>query len=178
MLASPDLLAKFNTWANTRVLNAAAGLPATEISKDRGAFFGSILGTLNHIYLVDLLYQDRIEGRRSTFKGLDDILHADIAKLAKAQSEIDTYYRAYADGLSESDLAGEIVFTTLLDEPEEWRVPLMVYLTNLAQHQVHHRGQAHALLSQAGVDVPSIGFIEYCMEEESGMVSHKPVGRK
>lgn len=177
MLAPPPLLAKFNRWANTRLHAAAASLPPEEVAEDRGAFFGSILGTLNHIYLVDLLYRDRIEGRRSPFKGLNDILHDNMTDLAPAQAEIDAYFLTYAEGLSDEDLAGEIVFTTLLDEPEEWRLPRMVYLTNLAQHQVHHRGQAYALLNQAGVDVPSIGFIEYCMERESGLVSHKPAAR-
>ncbi len=174
MLAPPPLLAKFNRWANARLHAAAASLPPDEVAKDRGGFFGSIMGTLNHIYLVDLLYRDRIEGRRSPFKGLDDILHATMSDLAPAQAAIDAYFLDYANGLNEADLAGEIVFTTLLDEPEEWRVPRMVYLTNLTQHQVHHRGQAYALLNQAGVDVPSVGFIEYCMDEEHGMVSHKP----
>ena len=55
MLAPPALLAKFNHWANSRLHAAAASLPPEEVAKDRGAFFGSILGTLNHIYLVDLL---------------------------------------------------------------------------------------------------------------------------
>ena len=174
MLAPPPLLAKFNRWANARLHSAAASISQDEVAKDRGAFFGSILGTLNHIYLVDLLYRDRIEGRSSTFKDLDDILHDNMADLSGGQEAIDAYFLDYASGLSEEDLKGEIVFTTLLDEPEEWRVPRMVYLTNLAQHQVHHRGQAYALLNQAGVDVPSVGFIEYCMDQESGLVSHKP----
>lgn len=175
MLAHPPLLAQFNAWANRRLHAAAASLPAEDVARDRGAFFGSILGTLNHICLVDLLYRDRIEGRKSPFQGLDDILHATMPALTAAQAEIDAWFLAYAESLSEADLAGEIVFTTLLDQPEEWRVPRMVYLTNLAQHQVHHRGQAYALLNQAGVDVPSIGFIEYTMAEAPGLVSHKPV---
>ena len=62
-----------------------------------------------------------------------------------------------------------------MDQAEEWRVPLRVYLANLSQHQVHHRGQAYALLNQAGVDVPSIGFIEFCMDEKQGMVTRTPV---
>lgn len=177
MLAPPPLLAKFNRWANARLHACAATLPQDEVARDRGAFFGSILGTLNHIYLVDLLYRDRIEGRRSPFKGLDDILHDNMAGLTRGQEEIDAYFLDYAESLSDEDLAGEIVFTTLLDEPEEWRVPRMVYLTNLAQHQVHHRGQAYALLNQAGLDVPSIGFIEYCMDKESGLVSHQPAAK-
>jgi uncharacterized damage-inducible protein DinB len=175
MLTTPHLLAEFNAWANARLHAAAATLPPEEIARDRGAFFGSILGTLNHIYLVDLLYRDRIEGRKSNFKGLDDILHDTLANLTRAQSDVDAWYLTYAASLGPADLAGEIVFTTLMDHAEEWRVPLSVYLSNLSQHQVHHRGQAYALLNQAGIDVPSIGFIEFCMDEKPGMVSRTPV---
>ncbi len=175
MLATPHLLAEFNAWANARLHGAAASLPAAEVSRDRGAFFGSILGTLNHILLVDQLYRDRLEARQSTFKGLDDILHADMAGLTAAQSAIDAHYMAYTAGLSDADLDGEVAFTTLMDQAEDWRVPLRVYLSNLSQHQVHHRGQAYALLNQAGVNVPSIGFIEFCMDEKQGMVSRTPV---
>jgi uncharacterized damage-inducible protein DinB len=175
MLTTPHLLAEFNAWANARLHAAAASLPAAEVAMDRGAFFGSILGTLNHIYLVDLLYRDRLEGRQSTFKGLDDILHADMAGLTTAQAEIDTHYVAYAAPLTDADLVAPVVFVTLMDQAEEWRVPLSVYLSNLSQHQVHHRGQAYALLNQAGVDVPSIGFIEFCMDEKLGMVTRTPV---
>jgi len=178
MLASPALLARFNAWANRRLHAVAAKLPAEEISKDRGAFFGSILGTLNHILLVDLLYRDRIEGVSGQFQRLDEILHSDLHELTKAQAAIDAHFREYAEGLNEADLASDIVFTTLLDDPEEWRVPLHVYLTNLAQHQVHHRGQVHTLLTQARVEVPPIGFIEYCMDRERGLVSHRTANQK
>ena len=175
MLTTPHLLAEFNAWANARLHRAAASLPAAEVARDRGAFFGSILGTLNHVYLVDLLYRDRLEGQQSTFKGLDDILHADMAGLTTAQAEIDDYYLAQTRSLTEADLDQAVAFTTLMDQAEEWRVPLRVYLANLSQHQVHHRGQAYALLNQAGVDVPSIGFIEFCMDEKQGMVTRTPV---
>ncbi len=175
MLTTPHLLAEFNAWANARLHAAAASLPAAEVSRDRGAFFGSILGTLNHIYLVDLLYRDRLEGRQSTFKGLDDILHADMSGLTAAQAEIDEHYLGYTAALTDANLAAPVVFVTLMDQAEEWRVPLSVYLSTLSQHQVHHRGQAYALLNQAGMDVPSIGFIEFCMDEKQGMVTRTPV---
>jgi uncharacterized damage-inducible protein DinB len=175
MLTHPHLLAEFNAWANGRLHAAATTLPAEDIARDRGAFFGSILGTLNHIYLVDLLYRDRLEGKLSHFTGLDDILHADLSNLTQAQAEIDAYYVAQTKSLTEADLDQDVAFTTLMDQAEDWRVPQRLYLTNLSQHQVHHRGQAYALLNQAGVAVPSIGFIEFCMDEKQGMVTRTPV---
>ena len=70
MLAEPAEMARFNAWANARLHAAAATLPPEEVARDRGAFFGSILGTLNHILLVDILYRERLEGRETRFKSL------------------------------------------------------------------------------------------------------------
>ena len=62
MLAHPHRVARFSAWANGRLYDACAALSEADLTVDRGAFFGSIFGTLNHIVLVDLLYQERLEG--------------------------------------------------------------------------------------------------------------------
>ena len=68
MLAHPHTLAQFNAWANARLHEACGALSPDQIIEDRAAFFGSILGTLNHILLVDILYRERLEGVSSSFK--------------------------------------------------------------------------------------------------------------
>lgn len=165
MYAEPEILARFNAWANARLHGAAATLAAAELSQDRGAFFGSILGTLNHILLVDILYRERLEGRKTEFTSLDQILHGDLPDLTLAQAAEDAYYIAYAEDLRPEDLEEPIGFETLMDVPEYWEVPRAVYFTNLFQHQVHHRGQTHNMLSEAGIDPPPIGYIEYRIEQ-------------
>ncbi|MEC8164000.1 MAG: DinB family protein, partial [Pseudomonadota bacterium] len=85
MLAHPHVLAGYNAWANRRLHGICAELSADKISQDRGAFFGSILGTLNHVLLVDILYRERIEGIDSTFSGLNDTLHSDLSALSVHQ---------------------------------------------------------------------------------------------
>lgn len=82
MLAHPHILAQYNAWANRRLRRICDELSEAQVAEDRGAFFGSILGALNHILLVDILYRERIEGIDSTFKGLDDTLHTDLAGLS------------------------------------------------------------------------------------------------
>ncbi|MFT5393584.1 MAG: putative damage-inducible protein DinB [Gammaproteobacteria bacterium] len=164
MLVHPNRMAAFSAWANQRLHTACGPLSAADLGCDRGAFFRSILGTLNHILLVDMLYRDRLEGVTSAFAGLDEILHHDLAPLSLAQTTMDAYYVGLTQSLDEAALSKPVGFHTLLDEPEYWEVSRAVYFSNLFQHQVHHRGQAHNMLSQAGIDPPSIGYIEFEIE--------------
>jgi uncharacterized damage-inducible protein DinB len=164
MLAHPHTMALFSAWANRRVLDACQGLEPGEVERDRGAFFGSILGTLNHILLVDLLYRERIEAVPTRFKSLDEILHTSLVELGDAQAQSDAYSAGLLDGMTEAQLDEPMGFYTLLDDPEYWEVAKRVYYTNLFQHQVHHRGHVHNMLSQAGIDPPPIGFIEHQVE--------------
>jgi uncharacterized damage-inducible protein DinB len=161
---TPSQHAGFHAWANRRLHAACARLDEATLAADRGAFFKSILGTLNHILLVDILYMDRLLGRPSTFRALNEPLCATFAELTVRQAEQDRAYVDYFARLAPDALDGSVTFKTLLDEPQIWTVPMRIYLANLFQHQAHHRGQVHTLLSQEGVDPPPIGFVEYAIE--------------
>ena len=162
MLAHPHRMAEFSNWANSRLLAAAATLSTQALSADRGAFFDSIIGTLNHILLVDLLYRERLEGQQpSRFGALNEILHADVHALSAAQQASDAWYLDYTSKLDEQALATPVGFSTLLEQPEYWEVSHSTYFSNLFQHQVHHRGQAHNMLPQANIEPPALGFIEF-----------------
>ena len=163
-MLSPVQHAAFNAWANSRLHAACAMLGEDQLSADRGAYFKSILGTLNHILLVDILYMDRIEGRPSRFSRLDETVCASFGELRTRQADQDRRYAEFAVSLTPQALESEVRFQTLLAEPRIWRVPMSIYLANLFQHQSHHRGQAHTLLSQEGLDPPPIGFVEYAIE--------------
>ena len=175
MLAHPHRMAEFSSWANERVLRACATLEPAALTENRNAFFRSILGTLNHILLVDLLYRERLEGHYpSRFKALDETVAPTLDALASAQRESDRYYLAFTRDLAAEQLDTPLAFRTLLDEPERWEVSYGVYFSNLFQHQVHHRGQVHNMLSQAGIEPPPIGFIEF--EVERGERVHRSAG--
>ena len=171
MLTHPHRMAEFSNWANTRLHAAAAGLSPEALSADRGAFFDSIIGTLNHILLVDLLYRERLEGQQpSRFSALNEILYANLSALGAAQQASDAWYLDYTSRLDEDALATPVGFSTLLEQPEYWEVSHSIYFSNLFQHQVHHRGQAHNMLSQANIDLPSMGFIEFEVERGERIV--------
>ena len=172
MLAHPNILAQYNAWANRRLHGICAELLAEEVARDRGAFFGSILGTLNHILLVDILYRERIEGVDSTFGGLDDTLHDDLPALSAHQAEEDQRWIALTKEVDADRLDENFVFWTLgLDKRDRREVPKHIYFTNLAQHQAHHRGQTHNMVSISGVKPPSLGYIDFRMEMDRSLIT-------
>ncbi|MCH9674247.1 MAG: damage-inducible protein DinB [Gammaproteobacteria bacterium] len=164
MNTDPKSFARFNRWANGRLHAACATLTPEALSLKRNAFFGSIMGTLNHILLVDILYRERLEGRKSRFKELDETLHRDLHTLSQEQSQLDNYYVELLGNMTQETLSEKLRFNTLLDDAQSWEVDKDIYFANLFQHQIHHRGQAHNMLSQAGIAPPPIGFIEYHVE--------------
>ncbi len=171
MLAHPNTLANYNAWANTRLYASCANLTSAQITADRGAFFRSILGTLNHILLVDILYRERLEGVRSTFKTLDEILHHDFQSLSAHQAEEDQRWVALTKDIDGDSMDEMIGFWTLLDDPDRWEVPKHIYFTNLCQHQSHHRGHVHNMVSQSGIEPPPIGYIEFRIETDGAFVT-------
>lgn len=172
MLAHPNVLARYNSWANRRLHDVCGELSPEDVARDRGAFFGSILGTLNHILLVDILYRERIEGIDSTFSGLDETLHTELTDLSRHQSEEDERWIALTQDVDTETLDEPFVFWTLgLDKRDRREVPKHIYFTNLAQHQAHHRGQTHNMVSQCGLKPPSLGYIDFRMEMDKSLIT-------
>lgn len=159
---APDLagllraMARNNAWANERLLGACAELTEAEFGAPRVSFFPSLRATLNHSLGVDLYYLDALEGRPAP-GGLPD--HASPAELRAAQAEADARLVALCDGLAPGDLGREVV--TWRDGPYPERLDAL--LAHLFQHQIHHRGQAHAMLAGTRVAPPQLDefFLDY-----------------
>ena len=117
-------MAEFSAWANDKLYAACAQLSSSDFVAQRGAFFGSIVGTLNHILLVNILYRQRLEnGGRSHLKRLDDTLHTDLDELRAAQRAEDEWYIARLKETPDEELdESSVGFYTLLDQPEYWEV--------------------------------------------------------
>src|SRR5687767_13228704 len=145
------LLADYNAWMNGKLYAACATLPDEERKRERGAFFHSIHGTLNHVLLADSIWMGRFEGRPFAFKGLDQELYAGFDELRAHRVEMDERIDAWARGLTDATLDAKLEFTSAITKrphaPTLWRVVLHFF-----NHQTHHRGQLTTLLSQAGVD--------------------------
>ena len=152
-------LARYNQWANTRLYDACAALSDGEYRKPRPSFFGSIHATLNHLLVGDRIWLGRIEGTDHGITGLDQILHEDLGELRRAREAEDARLLALAGGLDDSRLAADFAYTTTSMGPG--RLPLGQVLGHLMNHQTHHRGQAHDMLSQTDVPPPPLDLLIY-----------------
>ncbi|MCA9772683.1 MAG: DinB family protein [Myxococcales bacterium] len=150
-------LVRYNSWMNRTVYDACESLSDAERKHERGAFFGSIHRTLNHILLVDLLWLDRFQSRPMRFTDLGEEIHARWDTLRAERVAADAGLEAWVAGVPEGDFAG--TFTYLDTEGMTLTNPLWRIATQLFNHQTHHRGQVTTLLSQRGVDVGVTDFI-------------------
>lgn len=157
--------ARYNAWANRHLYDACAALPDAELRKPRQAFFGSILGTLNHVLVADRAWLGRLEGVPSGITGLDQILYEDLADLAAARTAEDARITALTDRYDAGDLGRDLVYRTMAGT--EHRTPMVWVLSHLFNHQTHHRGQAHGLLSQTAVPPPPLDLIYFLREREA-----------
>ena len=107
------MFAAYNRWANERLYEAAAKLPDADYRAERGAFFGSLHGTLNHILVADRVWMRRFTGEGPTPTRLDEILFDTLEPLAAARRDEDERIIAWVEGLSEADLAGTFTYRTL-----------------------------------------------------------------
>ncbi|HUA88884.1 MAG TPA: DinB family protein [Steroidobacteraceae bacterium] len=147
-----QLLARYNRWANTRLYRAAATLADEQYRRDAGAFFKSLHGTLNHLLVADRIWMRRLTGSGPQPHALDAIVHEDLASLGAARQAEDARIEAYVQGLAEHDLEAPFEYRTLAGAP--YRQRRREVLAHLFNHQTHHRGQAHAILTAVGVAAP------------------------
>lgn len=144
-------LSHYNRWMNERLYALCAELPDAERRRDRGAFFGSIHGTLNHLLLGDRLWLARFRRRVFEVSSLDQELYADFAELRGAREQADAEIADFVDSLTEEALAAPFSFRSVV-HAREHRFPLWFLVTHFFNHQTHHRGQLTTLLCQCGCD--------------------------
>lgn len=149
MLDHWRMFAAYNAWANRRLYDACAARPETDFNRDGGAFFGSLKATLNHLLVTDRIWLARFEGEANPAYQLDTVLFEDLGALKTAREIEDARLSDYVGRLGQDDLVGVVAYRRQTAS-EDVRQPLMQALAHLFNHQTHHRGQAHALLTQFG----------------------------
>ena len=157
-----QLLAQYNQWMNTKIYDVISSISSDEISKDRGAFFGSILGTLNHILVGDLAWLNRFKRHPATFVSLEhieelpipsainQILYSDFVELRKARKKVDDVFVALCEEVDDNSLETALPYKNMRGEKMNKRFSSV--LQHVFNHQTHHRGQLTTLLSQMGID--------------------------
>ena len=148
-------LAEYNARANAILFSAVATLDDAAYRAPRHAFFGSIHGTLNHILLGDHIWMTRFEGGSHPSTDLDAELHAAFDDLRRARTAMDGRITDFmANRLDDEILAGNIEYVN--NAGKRAIDPTDVLLAHLFNHQAHHRGQVHDMLSQTDVAPPSL----------------------
>lgn len=144
-------LATYNQWMNQRLYAVCAELSDAERRQDRGVFFKSIHGTLNHLLVGDRVWLSRFQGTQFRPRGLDEELYADFDELRRERERTDGDIVGWATSLTDEALAGQLRFTTIVN-PAPRTYEMWVAVAQFFNHQTHHRGQVTALLSQCGKD--------------------------
>ena len=137
--------AAYNRWANARLYQAAFALSETDYRRDVGAFFKSMHGTLNHLLLTDRLWMMRLTGVGDHPGALDAIIHDERRALALARADEDDRIVGYIAGLDEA--AFEQLHPYKNTAGKAFDAKRRDILAHLFNHQTHHRGQAHTILS-------------------------------
>ena len=144
-------MAAYNAEMNRRLYASADALEDAARRADGGAFFGGIHGTLNHIAWADCMWMHRFDGWEKpavSIPGSPDFI-AEWAALKAARIDMDQRLQDWAARLTEADLEGDLAWFSGAAGREMTR-PRWLLISHMFNHQTHHRGQAHALLTRAG----------------------------
>jgi len=159
------MMADYNVWANGRLYGMARQLPDEQYRRDVGAYFKSLHGTLNHIMVADLIWVRRLTGVGDHPRNLNAIIFDDLPSLLAARQQVDQRIITYVDSLSDAQLEETWDYRMLGGTLQRQR--RRETLAHLFNHQTHHRGQAHAILTVLGVCEPD-GLDLLLMQRERG----------
>jgi uncharacterized damage-inducible protein DinB len=146
------MMANYNEWANARLFRVAGTLEEALYRKEVGAYFRSLHGTLNHLLVADRIWMRRLTGTGDHPEKLNAILFEDLPSLHAARVEEDRRIIAFVQSLDEPAFEEVWDYRTLNGTPQRQR--RREVLGHLFNHETHHRGQAHAILTVLGVAEP------------------------
>ncbi len=147
------MLAGYNQWQNESIYAAANALDDAERRKDKGAFFGSIHSTLSHLIWGDRIWMNRFSGSEKPIqpnieKSVEEV--GDWVDLVEQRVEMDQNILEWSKSLSEAELKSNLTWFSGAIQAEVSK-PLWILVTHFFNHQTHHRGQVHSMLTSAGV---------------------------
>jgi uncharacterized damage-inducible protein DinB len=158
-----ELMATYNHWMNTKVYDAASKLDNETLHANKGAFFGSVFGTLNHLMVADTIWLKRFADHPSHFaalapahelpmpRALNQPLHSELSSLRKARDSMDAMIIEFVGETADDDFEQPLAYKNTKGEPFTRQFgPVLQHFFN---HQTHHRGQITTLLTQSGIDV-------------------------
>ncbi len=148
-------MAQYNGWQNRQLKATLAAMDPAELTRDRGAYFGSLLGTANHLLWGDRIWLSRLTGGVAPEGGIpgSPSLTPDIEAWALERFRTDGALLRWAKGLDAVDLTGPLAWYSGATGRDVEK-PLALCVVHMFNHQTHHRGQIHAMLTAAGSPAP------------------------
>lgn len=164
--SSARMLARYNAWANRLMFDAVAALPEGEATKERASLFRNMVHTLNHNYVIDLIWQAHLEGREHGFAARNTKDHPPLADLWRKQQEVDGWYIAWSDRLTDAALVEKVRFTLIGgNRGEMTRGEILLHVVN---HTTYHRGFVADLFYQVPARPPTTDLPVYLREGVTG----------
>ena len=146
-------LTRYNRWANDLMLGATARLPVDEATRTRPTLFKNIVHTLNHNYVIDAIFQAHLQGRAHGYTARNTAEAPPLEELQKGQREIDDWYVAWSDSISDAALDEKVSFTFVGGGPGVMtRGEIVLHIVN---HTTYHRGFAADLFYQIPARPPT-----------------------
>ena len=146
-------LARYRLWADRLTFDAVAALPPGEATKQRPTLFKTMVGTLNHNYLIDLIWQAHLEGRDHGFTARNLVLHPELADLWQAQQAVNQWYIDWSDRQSQASLDEAVNFTFIGGEKGSMsRGDILLHVVN---HASYHRGWVAEMFFQVPARNPT-----------------------
>jgi len=160
MLDHYRMFAAYNAWANRTLYDEVGKLDDAAYRTNLGAFFGSLHGTLNHLLAADRIWLKRFTGTGDAPARLDTIIHEDFASLDAARRQEDVRLADFVDTLTEDRIAADFTYSPI-SSPAIISHPLGPALAHVFNHQTHHRGQCHAMLTMVGGPSITLDLISF-----------------
>jgi uncharacterized damage-inducible protein DinB len=147
------MLARYNAWANQLIFDAVAALPAGEALKPRTTLFKNMVHTLNHNYVIDLIWQAHLEGREHGFSARNTAAPPPLEDLWRMQQQVDRWYVDWSERQSAASLAQELSFTLIGgNRGAMTRGEILLHIVN---HTTYHRGFVADLFYQVPAQPPT-----------------------
>ena len=163
MKAHFERMARYNRWANRQLYGAVAQLDVEDFHAPRSGFFPSIAKTLNHMVVTDRIWMGRFTGKLSDHRRLDETPYDNLPDLTAAREAEDQRIIAFFKELTPARIDSIFDYKNTAGEPRSQ--PMLPVLAHFFNHQTHHRGQAHGMLSSTRVAPPPLDLVYFLGED-------------
>lgn len=175
LLSNLKLMSQYNQWMNQKIYQVAQQLGDNKIKQDQGAFFGSLFGTLNHIYIADIIWLRRFAQHPqkypslnplpelSSYTELNQTVANNLETLNQLRQELDNIIINWCQEINFQDLEDNLSYTDTKGNSYQKNFGQLIH--HFFNHQTHHRGQASTLISQQGLDVGVTDLLKILPEQ-------------